>query len=165
MERALKLLAKFPPGLLVAAAAVAGLWVWSGSPTAAHRIPELEGLDVNEAAALAAHEGFETAVEFQEGGGRAGTVVGQDPAPHQVRNKGATVTLLVTQGAHQVQVPDVTSMPADEARAELLNNHLRTGDVVYRDDPTREANRVITTEPPPGTTVDVDTEVTIIVAS
>src|SRR5688500_7478957 len=116
MERILRLLARFPPGPLVAVVALIGLWQMSSAPTAADRVPDIEGLEVNAAIARTANAGYFTKVSWQRAGGVAGTVVDQRPEPNEVRDRGSRVILYVTRGAAQVKVPNVRGVEVDEAR-------------------------------------------------
>ena len=165
MERAFRLLTRVPAGPIVAIAAVAGLWVMSGAPAAAHRVPDLEGMQVNSAIARAVEEGYFTKVAWKRTGGIAGTVVDQRPVAWTVRNKGTEIVLTVTRGAAQVKVPDVRGADVEEARRRLDRGHVVPGAVSYRQDRRVRPNRVITTDPPPGALVDVGTPVDIIAAA
>ena len=65
MDRFISYLTKIPPGPVVGVVAIVALWFMSSAPDAAHRIPELEGMQVNPAIAEAAREGFFTKVVFE----------------------------------------------------------------------------------------------------
>jgi serine/threonine-protein kinase len=64
-----------------------------------------------------------------------------------------------------VKVPDVRGVPVDEARRQLDRGNVRPGAVTYREHDEIQRDRVITTVPPPGRLVDVNTTVDIIAAS
>ncbi len=161
----LRYLSKIPPGPVVGVIALVARVLMSGSPTASHRIPELEGLQVNPAIAAAAKDGFETKVVWERSGGVAGTVVRQTPEELTIRDKLSTITLHVTRGAAQVKVPDVRGVDVDEARRRLDRGNVTPGAVSYRDDDKVRSDDVITTVPPPGRLVDVGTKVDIIAAA
>ena len=165
VERALHLLARIPAGPIVAVISILGLVVMQGTPAAAQRVPELEGLDVNRAVAIAAHDGFFTKVDFKPGGGVAGTVTGQSPQAEVISTKRATIVLRVTKGVAQLRVPDVRRLPTDEARRRITDGHLTPGAVTYNDDPDIESDHVITTDPKPNALVDIGTTVDLVAAS
>lgn len=159
------MLARTPVGPIVAAIAIFGLLLMQGTPSAAQRVPDLEGLDVNRAVADAAHHGFFTKVVFKPGGGVAGTVTRQSPAADMISTKRSTIVLHVTKGVAQLRVPDVRRLPVDEARRRIADGHLAPGAVTYTDDAEIEANHVITSDPEPNTLVDIGTTVDIIASA
>jgi serine/threonine-protein kinase len=108
------------------------------------------------------NEGFTPKIEARPQGGVAGTVIEQDPAPGEALDRGATITIFVTQGARQVTVPDVKGMPVDQARQVLRQAKLEPGDVVYRNVAGREPDRVVSTNPAAGRSVDEATRVEIV---
>jgi beta-lactam-binding protein with PASTA domain len=55
-------------------------------------------------------------------------------------------------------------MPVSEAIKVLGSSGLAPGDVIYRRAPGREPNRVIGTNPAPGTTVDAGSRVHVVAA-
>jgi serine/threonine-protein kinase len=88
--------------------------------------------------------------------------VAQDPVPGEALELGDTITIFVTEGADQKTIPDVTGMPVDQARQALRQAGVTPGDIVYRNEPTREPDRVIQTDPPKGRRVDEGTIVEIV---
>jgi beta-lactam-binding protein with PASTA domain len=56
-------------------------------------------------------------------------------------------------------------MPVDEARRVLREAELTPGDVIYRRVASGEPNRVISTDPPGGATVDAGTSVAVVAAA
>lgn len=162
----LKAYARFiPVGPLIAAAAVAAIWWMSTGPGAAARVPDVRGLPADAAQTAAASAGYRTRITLQSGAGLAGTVLDQQPTPGDIAGKGTAIDLRVSTGAPQVKVPDVRGMPVDEARLVLKETGLEPGDVTYRRSPGREPNRVISTNPKPGATVDAATPVAVIAAA
>lgn len=157
-------LAKVPPGPVIGVVAIVAIWLMSASPTASTRVPDLEGLQVNPAISQAAAAGFFAEVVFRDGGGVPGTVIRQTPAEHTIHDKRTAIVLEVTEGAAQITVPDVRGMRVEEARRELDRYNLEPGTVVYRDGGEVGSNRVITTTPRPGASVDVGANVDIVAA-
>ena len=146
-------------GLFVAVAAVALLWRMSTGPTALARVPDLSALRADVADAIAGEEGFHTKDVRLVHGGVAGTVFSQDPKPGAFLDRGAVVTVGVATGARQVVVPQVASMPLDQARDVLARAGLTVGAVIYKSYPDAEPGRVVATSPEPGSRVDQATPV------
>jgi eukaryotic-like serine/threonine-protein kinase len=165
MDSVLAYLRKVPVGAAIAVIAVAGLWSMSRSATAPARVPDLVGRRVELANAIAKRDGYTTRVVLVPRGGVVGTVLSQDPVARSITARGTTIVLRVTKGAQQVRVPDLRDMPADDARFVLRRGHLKPGDVTYQRQPGKEPDRVITTQPGPGSVVDVGTTIDLVVAS
>lgn len=136
----------------------------SAQPTSLARVPDMKGRDLNSAQKQAAAAGYPTSIALRAGPGRAGTVIDQRPEPGTYLAKRSSVVLAVTQGARQIGVPDVRGMPVDEARRVLEEADLTPGDVIYRRAANAEPNRVISTDPPGGATVDAGTTVNVVAA-
>jgi serine/threonine-protein kinase len=148
-------------GPVLAAAAIAGLWGMSTGTDALDRVPDLEGLGLQAAQAKAQSSGYPTRVMLTEGPGVAGTVLDHEPAAGSLAQRGSPIVLRVTQGARQIRVPDVRGMPVAEALRLLSEAELAPGNVTYRQDPGKEPNRVVTSDPAPGAAVDAGTEVNL----
>ncbi len=153
---------KIPVGPVIAIGFVLIVFSMSRSVTATSFAPELVGLKSGAAQEKANSEGFTAKVETRPEGGVPGTVVAQDPVPGEALELGDTITIFVTQGADQKTIPDVTGMPVDQARQALRQAGVTPGDIVYRNEPSREPDRVISTNPPKGRTVDEGTIVEIV---
>jgi len=148
-------------GLIVAAAAVAGIWFMSTGPSALVRVPDFSGMRADVAEAFAGGSGLHTKDVRVVHGGPAGTVVLQTPKTGTYLRRGSVVTLAITTGARQVVVPQVASMPLDQARDVLTKAGLGVGAVIFRDNPEREPGRVVTTTPKAGARVDQGTAVNL----
>lgn len=133
----------------------------STSAGALAKVPDLAGLPLQDAQAVAAASGYPTRVVLRPGPEVAGTVLSQEPAAGEFLAQGAAVELHVTRGARQIGVPDVRGMPVDEARRLLAEAELTPGDVTYVPAPDKEPNRVISTAPGPGDLVDAGTAVSL----
>jgi len=88
---------------------------------------------------------------------REGRVISQSPEPHTGVGPGTVVTLTVSTGPPQVEVPDVEGMTVDEARALLESHGLR---VEVYDIPTGD-DRVFDQSPEGGTRVDRGSVITL----
>jgi serine/threonine-protein kinase len=86
-----------------------------------------------------------------------GVVIGQDPASGELR-KGGTVTITVTRGESQVEVPNVIGQDWEQAEEILKDAGLNP----RREGPD-DLGRVVATNPGPGTVVPFDSEITVFV--
>jgi serine/threonine-protein kinase len=157
-------LVRVPAGPVIAAAAIAGLWGMSVQTTSLARVPELTRLDVTTAQREAAAAGYSTSFSLRDGPDRAGTVLDQQPEPGSFLARRSVIALAVSRGAKQVGVPDVRGMPVEEARRVIQGAELTPGDVTYRRAVGKEPDRVISTDPPQGATVDAGTRVDVVAA-
>lgn len=152
---------RVPAGPVIAIAAVAALWTLSAGAGGVTRVPDLVGLRADVAGTVAGERGFLTEIELRPAGGEAGTIIDQRPRPGSFLERGSIVTVGVSRGAKRVAVPDVTSMPVDEARRVLQQAGLVASVVRYRTGVDAEGGRVASTDPAAGTEVDAGTPVEI----
>ena len=93
----------------------------------------------------------------------AGTVLSQDPGADSTVDQNSTVALTVSSGPPAVTIPDVAGQPAADAQAALTDQGLS----VTLDERTNgkvPAGDAVKTEPAAGETVEVGSEVTLIVS-
>jgi serine/threonine-protein kinase len=95
----------------------------------------------------------------------AGQVISQAPSAGAQTPQGSTVSLQVSSGPAQIQVPDVTNMDYHTAQKTLQGDglHAQRSDCLASD-PTIPDGTVVATDPPAGTMVDPKTDVTVFVA-
>jgi beta-lactam-binding protein with PASTA domain len=95
----------------------------------------------------------------------AGQVISQSPGAGNQAPQGSTVSLQVSSGPSQVQVPDVTNTDYHTAQKTLQNDglHAQRSDCLASD-PAIPDGTVVSTDPPPGTMVDPKSDVTVFVA-
>jgi serine/threonine-protein kinase len=123
-------------------------------------------VNMSQADAQAALEGADLEVKVESGPSDKdpGVVFGQDPAANKKVDEGTEVTIKVSAGAAQVQVPDVKGKTQDEATQILSDaglvpspKQVENGDV--------EEGKVIDTDPAAGTPVDRGTTIVINVSA
>jgi beta-lactam-binding protein with PASTA domain len=158
-------LKRIPVGGVLAAVFVFMLWFLSGSPAASAFVPEIEGHSISDANTIAAKHSFALRFVVRPGGGRAGTVVRQDPEPGTPLQKNVPITAVVTKGVPQVRLPDIKGKSVDDVRHALQAARVTPGVVTYKRDPDVPPDKVITTKPAPGTYVDVGSSVEIIASA
>ena len=95
----------------------------------------------------------------------AGQVISQTPGAGSQTPQGSTVSLQVSSGPSQVQVPDVTNMDYQTAKQTLQGDGLNAQrSRCLASDPTIPDGTVVGTDPPAGTMVDPKSDVTVFVA-
>jgi serine/threonine protein kinase/beta-lactam-binding protein with PASTA domain len=94
-----------------------------------------------------------------------GTVLSQKPAPGSAVPIRSHVVLVVSKGAQPVSVPDVVSQTVSDATSSLGSRRLTL--VISERDPSDQipADTITSQSPQPGTQVDPNTAVTVIVSS
>jgi beta-lactam-binding protein with PASTA domain/predicted Ser/Thr protein kinase len=127
-------------------------------------VPSVAGMPQDEAEQQLRDAGFEPRVErvFSDEV-RSGRVVGTSPPAGSTIERGSEVTMQVSRGPEQVEVPDVTGDTEDDARSAIEGAGLRVGEI------TREASdeapgTVLEQSPGAGETVDEGAAVDLTVA-
>jgi serine/threonine-protein kinase len=154
-----------PPGILAALAVLAALFAARGSASATKQVPALVGKSEADAKRLAVDASFTVTTRTVPHDGKAGMVVGQQPAAGRLRPARSTVTLQIAEGSPQATVPNVAGKPLDEATEMLSDAKLAVGDVAYVPATGANAGTVVKTIPSASATIDEGTAVTLIVAA
>ena len=128
-------------------------------------VPKVVGLTEDEAIERLEAKGFDVAVDERPSDKDEGEVIEQDPEARERLREGETVTIVVSSGAEQVEVPDVEGMKFREARELIEDEGLEVGDVVRVQTDTAEPGTVLSQDPPGGTEVDVESSVDLEVAA
>src|SRR5205085_5570383 len=92
--------------LLVGGLFLLGRELGLGSSAAAEQVPTVIGKSQDDATNILRGLGFKVKVQQRDSDQPAGQVVDQDPKPEAKAKKGATVTIGVSRGPPQVDVPD-----------------------------------------------------------
>jgi len=127
-------------------------------------IPDLEGSSVEEAQAALIDLGLEPAGPVEEPSDTVdeGSVSRTDPASGQEVEPGSTVTIFVSTGAEQVEVPEVRCQSFGSAQNELSQaglNPVISSETVEVNTACPLGNKVAEQDPAPGTQVDPGTTV------
>ena len=134
-------------------------------PTAtAVRVPEVVNEDQDEAREILEKKGFEVAVERKASNKQEGIVIEQDPEAGERLEKGETVTITVSTGPRQVEVPELIGLTQEEAEAEITDAKLRVGQVTTAPSDEVEEGSVISQSPEPGEEVDARSKVNLVVS-
>ena len=126
-------------------------------------VPDVTGLTRESAEARLRDEGLEVSAEEQESDVAEGDVISQNPSAGTRVTRGDTVTIVVSTGKPQVDVPDVVGMSEERATSRLTSAGLspvRQERTVT--DPAQDGV-VIEQRPGAGTQVDQGREVVIVI--
>jgi eukaryotic-like serine/threonine-protein kinase len=153
-------------GLILLAALGALVWFLLGGPSEAARVRVPDVTGQTEDAAIQELEAAGFAVRTESEFSRreeAGRVFDQRPAPGQRLEEGAAVTIFVSRGVQQVQVPGVIGLSQEEAESAIVAEGLEVGEVStdFSDQPE---GTVIAQDPAPGTEVDRGSAVSLVVS-
>jgi eukaryotic-like serine/threonine-protein kinase len=126
-------------------------------------VPDVTGLSRDSAEARLRDEGFEVSVVEQESDEPEGDVIAQDPAGGAELSRGETVTITVSTGRPQVDVPDVIGLTERSATSRLTSAGLEpVSQERTVTDPTQDGV-VIEQRPGAGTQVDEGRQVVIVI--
>ncbi|MFP5328066.1 MAG: PASTA domain-containing protein, partial [Acidimicrobiia bacterium] len=139
------------------------LQVSSGAETV--RVPNVVGRTAEDAAARLEAEGFRPIIEREASSSvDEGKVIRTDPAAGEDAPSGSEVTVFVSSGPNEVEVPNVVGLSEAKARAELDSAGFRVQvQYVSSTDPT-EHGLVVDQDPDGGDTAQSGTTVVIRVA-
>jgi serine/threonine-protein kinase len=127
-------------------------------------VPSVEGMPQDEAEQTLKDAGFETRVERTYSDDvRNGRVIGTSPPAGTTLERGSQVTLNVSRGPEQVEVPDVTGESQENARSALEGAGLRVGKIT-REESGEAPGTVIEQSPAAGQQVDKGAAVDLTVA-
>jgi serine/threonine-protein kinase len=138
----------------------------NGKNSGTKPVPDVVGVDIGQATQTLKDEGF--AVKSQLVANAKVTVnkvISQNPKAGDRAKKGSTITLIVSQGAAQVQIPDVGGASVAEATRILQEHNLKRGKLTRTANNTVPVGSVIRTDPVAGTSVGRDFAVGLIVSS
>jgi len=151
---------------LIAAAVVGGLALAFRNTPALVTVPDLEGMTVAEATALARAKGLEVTVgrEAHHEEVPAGHVIDHSPYPGKMVREGRAVELVVSLGPPRAKVPNLVGKSRAEARDLLTAARLRLGTVSRQARSSKPGDEVLSQNPGPGKEVPIDTEVSLTVS-
>ncbi|MHC9292518.1 Stk1 family PASTA domain-containing Ser/Thr kinase [Mycobacterium sp. LTG2003] len=130
------------------------------------QVPDVSGQQFDEAVAALQNRGFKTVIERQpDNTVLPELVISTDPAANTEVSAGDEITINVSTGPQQVQVPDVKDLSPQQARQKLKE----AGFEKTRESPSpstpEQKGRVLATNPPANQLAAVTNEITIVVGS
>ena len=155
--------------LLVGLVAVVliGAVVWWQTAGKYTTVPQVTGLTAATAQAAMHNDGLTAAMSKPQFSDKVakGSIIGTSPAIGSRVSKGATVTLIVSAGPHQVTVPQVTGTMLSAAESTLRQAGLTRVKVVNQASTTIQSGIVISTAPAAGASWPANKPVTLTVSS
>ena len=128
------------------------------------RVPDVVGQDQDEARELLEDKGFDVAIERKNSNKPRGEVISQEPEGGERIDEGETVTIFVSEGRAQVEVPELVGLTQEEAEEEIEDAKLRLGDIATEPSDEFEPGIVISQSPEPGSEADVRSTVDLVVS-
>jgi beta-lactam-binding protein with PASTA domain len=134
----------------------------SGGPGTV-RVPSVAGLPTKVAIHELEKQDLKSTVEARSSNsGDKGLAIRTVPGAGAEVNKGERVTLFISSGPEQVEVPDVTGLSSDSAQAELVDAGLDP--TIHEQESKEPKDQVIAQSPSAGSKVDRGASVTITVS-
>ena len=151
-------------GAILAIAAIAALsyvLLGNGLSNGGTAVPDVVGKTSTDAIAALEDAGFKVETSYvYDDTVKADMVIKQSPRAGSLQEKGTKIELTISQGAEQVEVPDLSDMNANEAKAALQRAGLNYEAGAAEHSDTVKENRVVRQSPAAGTKVDKGTKVT-----
>jgi eukaryotic-like serine/threonine-protein kinase len=144
------------------ALAAAGLAIFALTRPENVTVPTVIGEPLSTAQARLENRGFDVNTRLVPSCNEPNTVTEQDPPSGSEAEEGSTVTLTVSRGL-SVRVPDVRGDERVKAKATVEREQLLVEET-QRSSSRVKGGNVIDTVPPPGTTVDCESTVTLVVS-
>jgi serine/threonine-protein kinase len=164
-EAAVRSWRRWAVGLLVVLALAAiGVGAYLALTPDQRTVPKVVGLRGDVAAARLNNEGFEVDIQDVRSADQpADTVIRQRPDANAKADEGSVVTIFVSSGPGQAEVPDVTGFRLAAARRALRERGFKTAvRRAYSDELPQ--GRVLESRPSAGTQIDIGRPVTVVVS-
>ncbi|PRW62343.1 Stk1 family PASTA domain-containing Ser/Thr kinase [Actinopolyspora mortivallis] len=148
------------PGSMVPEGRVVHVTV--GEPVQKQPVTDVTGFRLEQAKRALTSADFKVRTKEVDSPETANTVVRQNPAGGASAPVGSTVTLFVSNGS-QLNMPDLTGLSPEKARAELRDKGFR-GNVSTAEKPVEDPSKedtVVSTSPSAGSTIDRNQDVTL----
>ncbi len=127
-------------------------------------VPNVVGFDSATATARINNDGFEVSLQTVRSADQAaGKVIRERPGPGERVVKGSTVTIFVSSGPGQADVPDVTDMTLATARKTIVKRGFRVK-VIKQFNETLAEGHVIETRPSARSQLDIGEVVSLVVS-
>jgi beta-lactam-binding protein with PASTA domain/tRNA A-37 threonylcarbamoyl transferase component Bud32 len=126
-------------------------------------VPDVVGLRSDAASAALRNAGFKVEQQLVASERREDTVISSDPQPGEEAEEGSTVTIVVSSGPGETEVPEVRGKPRDEAERLLERAGLRV-EVRREFDDTIAKGRAVGTQPAEFSTVERGSRVVLLIS-
>lgn len=128
-------------------------------------VPRVIGLEEEEAVDRLETAGFEVQVETGPHERDEGTVFKQEPKANERLAEGERVTIFVSEGPQQVEVPNVVGDPIEDAKRTIRQAGLKVGDVTEEASEEVDEDNVIRQSPEGGFLIETGEPVDLVVSS
>jgi eukaryotic-like serine/threonine-protein kinase len=130
------------------------------------QVPDVSGQRSADAVAALQNRGFKTRTETKDDNTVAlGLVIGTDPAANSMAGAGDEITVNVSGGPQQAQMPDVAGLTPSQARQKLKDAGFEKVKESSSPSTPEQKGRVLATNPPANQTAGIIYEVTLVVGS
>ena len=126
-------------------------------------VPDVVGLRADAASATLRNDGFKVDQQLVVSERREDTVISSDPQPGTEADEGSTVTIVVSAGPGETEIPEVRGKPRAEAERLLERADLRV-DLRREFDETVPRDRAIGTQPSEFSTVEKGSRVVLLIS-
>ena len=150
------------PGSSIAKGSTIELVVSSGLPTIGLR--DVRGYTADDAARLLETDKFKSTIKETYDKSTKGNVIDQVPKPGSILREGSNVTLIVSRGPQQVEVPDLVAQDAAAASGQLAHLGLKLNIDHKEPSDTAAPGEIIKQDITNGTMVDPGTIVNVVVS-
>jgi serine/threonine-protein kinase len=151
--------------LILALFGLLAWWIANNLLAETVRVPKVVGMEVDDAIRELRDANLEAEIQREPSRRPVDEVFRQDPAAGDEAREGDAVTLFVSGGARQVEVPDLTGLTVDEAEEELRDADLRLGEVTEEPNDEFDEGQIFEQSPDPDQEVDARTRVDVTIAS
>jgi beta-lactam-binding protein with PASTA domain/predicted Ser/Thr protein kinase len=128
-------------------------------------VPAVVNKNVAAASTVIQNQGFNVNTINVQDAAPNGIVIRENPPPGTQLAQGLTVTLTVSTGPGNRNVPTVVRLPVRQAQAAIVHAGLRAGPVITEHSTTVPSGDVIRTDPAAGTPILASSPVTLIVST
>jgi serine/threonine-protein kinase len=128
-------------------------------------VPTVVGLPLQVAQTKIQEEGFTPNVLYENNAAQKNNVIGQSPLGGANVNSGSTVTLTVSEGPAQVEVPSVVQLSRTAATKTLNQAHLKVARILDENSGSIPKGEATRTDPLTGTPLSAGSGVTLYISS
>lgn len=128
-------------------------------------VPTVVGLPLQVAQTKIQEEGFTPNVVYENNSAPKNNVIGQSPLGGASVDSSATVTLTVSEGPAQVEIPSVVELSREEAIKTLRQAHLKVARVLNENSGSIPKGEATRTDPLTGTPLPAGSGVTLYISS
>jgi beta-lactam-binding protein with PASTA domain len=138
----------------------------NGKNSGTKTVPDVVGVDISQATQTLVDQGFAVKPQLVPNAKiLVNKVISQNPKAGDRAKNGSTITLVVSQGAGQIAIPDVAGSSVADATRLLEQQGLKVGKVTQTPNASVPVGAVIRTDPVAGTAVGKNFAVGLIVSS